>query len=278
MDPIDAIGASRIYYLNDYLGQKIASMENEGTAKVISISSIKAACQSCTLRELCLPFGLNAADISALDRIIKRRRKLKKGETLYRSGDHLRSLYAVRVGALKSVGLIEDGRAQVTGFHLPGELLGIDAISADVHPTTAEALENSEVCEIPYAALEDLAQQIPGLQHQMIRLMSREIVRDDEMLMLLGRMTAEERLAACLLSFSRRLANLGTTVTSFKLNMSRKDLGDYLGLALETVSRLLSRFQEEGMITVQGRHIGLRNLERLRRLATGASRETSSRA
>jgi CRP/FNR family transcriptional regulator len=147
-----------------------------------------------------------------------------------------------------------------------------------VHPTTAEALENSEVCEIPYAALENLAQQIPGLQHQMIRLMSREIVRDDEMLMLLGRMTAEERLAACLLSFSRRLANLGTTVTSFKLNMSRKDLGDYLGLALETVSRLLSRFQEEGMITVQGRHIGLRNLERLRRLATGASRETSSRA
>lgn len=255
-------------------------MENDGTAKVINISSIKAACKSCTLHELCLPLGLNAADISALDQIIKRRRKLKKGETLYRSGDPLRSLYAVRIGALKSIGLIEDGRAQVTGIHLPGELLGIDAISEDVHPTSAEALENSEVCEIPFTALEVLAQQIPGLQHQLMRLMSREIVRDNEMLMLLGRMTADERLAACLLSFSRRLglANLGTAVTSFKLNMSRKDLGDYLGLALETVSRLLSRFQKEGIITVQGRHINLQNLDRLRSLATGASRETSSRA
>jgi CRP/FNR family transcriptional regulator len=253
-------------------------MENDGTSKVVNISSIKAACKSCTLRELCLPLGLNADEISALDQIIKRRRKLTKGQALYRSGDPLRSLYAVRGGALKSTGLLENGRAQVTGFHLPGELIGIDAISEDVHPTSAEALENSEVCEIPFASLEELAQKIPGLHHQLMRVMSREIVRDDDMLMLLGQMTAEERLAACLLSFSRRLALHSASVTSFKLNMSRKDLGDYLGLALETVSRLLSRFQEEGLITVQGRHIGLRDLQRLRSLAAGAARETSSRA
>ena len=253
-------------------------MPKKEAATVINISSIKAACKDCSLRELCLPLGLSDPDISALDKVIRRRRTLKKGELLYRFGDPLRSLYAIRNGSLKTTGLIEDGRAQVTGFYLPGELLGIDAINADKHPCSAEALETSEVCEIPYNALEELAHQVPGLQHQLLRIMSREIVRDEEMLMMLGRMSAEERLASCLMSFSRRLARLGGPSTDFKLSMSRQDLGDYLGLALETVSRLLSRFQEDGLIGVHGRQIVLRDVDRLRSMAAGNGREHSARA
>ena len=253
-------------------------MPKKEAATVINISSIKAACKDCSLRELCLPLGLSEPDISALDKVIRRRRTLKKGELLYRFGDPLRSLYAIRNGSLKTTGLIEDGRAQVTGFYLPGELLGIDAINTDRHPCSAEALETSEVCEIPYNALEELAQQVHGLQHQLLRIMSREIVRDEEMLMMLGRMSAEERLASCLMSFSRRLARLGGPPAEFKLSMSRQDLGDYLGLALETVSRLLSRFQEDGLIGVHGRQIVLRNVEQLRAMAAGNGREHSARA
>jgi len=244
-------------------------MHRKELPKVISISSIKAACKDCTLRELCLPLGLSEPDLSALDKVIRRRRTLRKGEQLYRLGDPLGSLYAVRTGTLKTTGLMEDGRVQITGFHLPGELLGIDAINADKHPCSAEALETSEVCEIPYPALEELAHQVPGLQHQLFRIMSREIVEDERLLMMLGRMNAEERLASCLLSFSRRHERLGVDGASFKLSMSRQDLGDYLGLALETVSRLFSRFQEEGLIEVQGRHVHLRDNHRLHAIACG---------
>ena len=168
-------------------------MQKKTAAMVINISSMKAACKDCSLRELCLPLGLSEPDISSLDKMVKRRRVLKKGEMLYRFGDPLHSLYAIRNGALKTTGLIEDGRAQITGFYLPGELLGIDAINTDHHPCSAEALEISEVCEIPYASLAELTQKIPGLQHQLLRIMSREIVRDEEMLMMLGRMSAEAR-------------------------------------------------------------------------------------
>ena len=253
-------------------------MQKKIAAAVVSIAGIKAACKDCSLRELCLPLGLNEADLGALDKAIKRRHTLKKGEYLYRSGDPLRALFAIRSGALKTTGLIEDGRAQVTGFYLPGELLGIDAINADIHPCSAEALETSEICDIPFNALEELAQKIPGLQHQLLRIMSREIVRDEDMLMMLGRMSAEERLASCLMSFSRRLERLGSAGLEFKLTMSRQDLGDYLGLALETVSRLLSRFQEEGLIHVHGRQIVLRNVKQLRAMAAGSACKDSARA
>lgn len=243
----------------------------ENAANVISIARIKAACHTCSLRELCLPLGLDAADVEALDRLIRRRHSLKKGQFLYRYGDPLRALYAIRHGSMKTTGLMEDGRVQVTGFHLPGELLGIDAINTDQHPCSAEALEPTEICDIPYQALEGLAQRIPGLQHQLFRIMSREITRDQQMLMTLGRMAAEERVASCLLSFSERHARLGRDGLRFKLTMSRQDLGDYLGLVLETVSRLLSRLQEEGLIEVSGRHITIRNPEGLRAVAGGCA-------
>jgi CRP/FNR family transcriptional regulator len=239
-------------------------------AKVINIAAIKVACRDCDLRELCLPLGLEAADLSALDNIIKRRRSLKKGEHLYRLGDPMRALYAVHSGAFKSTGLMQDGRTQITGFYLPGELLGMDAISSDKHPCDAEALESAEICEIPFAALEELAQQVPGLQRQLLRIMSREIARDEQTLMMLGRMSAEERLASCLLSFARRRQRLGGNGHDFTLSMSRQDIGDYLGLALETVSRLFTRFRDDRLIEVVGREVRLLDGERLHALAAGA--------
>jgi CRP/FNR family transcriptional regulator, anaerobic regulatory protein len=251
-------------------------MQQTHTAKVINIAAaIKTACKDCSLRELCLPLGLEADDLAALDGMVKRRRSLKKGEQLYRLGDPLQSLYAVRAGTFKSSGVMEDGRVQVAGFYLPGELLGMDAISTDKHPCSAEALEPSEVCEIPFNALEQLAHKIPGLQHQLLRVMSREIVRDEHTLMMVGRMTAEERFASCLISFSRRHERLGESGKEFRLSMSRQDLGDYLGLALETVSRLFSRFQEDGLIEVQGREVRLRDFNRLHALADGSANSQS---
>jgi CRP/FNR family transcriptional regulator len=253
-------------------------MNKKDMAKVVSLTSIKAACKECTLRELCLPLGLNETDIGELDKAIKRRRTLKKGEHLYRFGDPLQALFAIKSGTVKTTGLMEDGRAQVTGFYLSGELLGIDAINSDQHPCSAQALEMTEVCEIPFQALEELASHVPGLQHQLFRIMSREIVRDEQLLMMLGRMNAEERLASCLLSFARRQKRSSGPASELHLTMSRQDLGDYLGLALETVSRLFSRFQDEGLIAVQGRNVNLLDVTRLQGLASGTHTSHSVRA
>jgi CRP/FNR family transcriptional regulator len=242
------------------------------TATVFDLSRVKTACRDCGLHELCLPYGLDRADLAALDRLVRRQRRLKKGELLYRLGEPLRAIYAVRSGSFKATGLMPDGRALVTGFYLPGELLGIDAISSDVHPCSAEALEPSEVCEIPFGELERLAHEIPSLQHQFFRLMSREILEDERLLLMIGRMSAEERLAACLVSLSQRYARLGAADDRvLRLSMSRQDLGDYLGLALETVSRLFSRFQDEGLIEVHGRLVRLLDPARLRALANGVA-------
>lgn len=245
-------------------------MTSGRTVKIVTIASLKAACKDCNLRELCLPLGLSEDDIGRLDATIKRRRTVRKGEALYRSGDALRSLFAVRRGAFKTSGIMEDGRVHVTGFFLPGEILGLDAITADCHPCTAEALETSDVCEIPYDRLEELGQRVPGLQHQLLRVMSREIARDEQMLVMLGRMTAEERLASFLVSLSRRQSRLGLSGTDLSLAMSRQDLGYYLGLALETVSRLFSRFQEQQLIEVIGRQVRLLDLPQLDALANAA--------
>lgn len=219
------------------------------------------------MRELCLPLGLTESDLGHLEKAIKRSRRHEKGEFIYRIGDELQGLYAIRSGSVKTSEIGREGHIQITGFHLPGELLGIDAISTDKHPCDAVALERTEVCEIPLDKLEDLARSIPGLQHQLLRIMSREIVEDEALLMMLGKMSAEARLAACLMSFSDRFKRLGAGGETFRLTMSRQDLGDYLGLALETVSRLFSRFQEEGLIRVEGRKITLLDVEGLRALS-----------
>jgi CRP/FNR family transcriptional regulator len=249
-------------------------MKKSDNPKVVKLASIKAACQDCSLRELCLPLGLNEQDLSALDNMIKRTRKLKKGDFIYQMGQPLTSLYAIRSGSAKTCEISATGDVQITGFHLSGELVGVDGISADRHHCDAVALESTDICEIPYDKLEQLAHEVPGLQHQLFRILSREIVHDGELLLMLGKMNAEERLAACVLSFSHRFEQLGFSGTEFKLSMSRQDLGDYLGLALETVSRLFSRFQDDGMLAVDGRRIEILDMVRLTALAGGGAAVT----
>ena len=232
----------------------------------VSLSVIKTACSNCNLRELCLPLGLNEAELERLDEMVSTRRRLKRGDHLYRSGSGFDAIYAIRSGFFKTDVLLEDGREQVTGFQMAGELLGLDGISTEHHTCNAVALEDSEVCAIPFSHLESLSREIQTLQRHFHKVMSREIVRDHGVMMLLGTMRAEERLAAFLLNLSQRFTARGFSPADFYLRMTREEIGSYLGLKLETVSRAFSRFQEEGYIAVQQKHIRILNVAGLKAL------------
>lgn len=243
-------------------------MKRTDGADVIPLAEKRVSCVDCDGGELCLPSGLPEPDLATLERIVRRRRTMQKGQTLYRMADPLRSLFAVRHGSVKTSMVTPDGRVQVLGFYLPGELIGVDAIDQARFPCDAVALETTELCEIPWLQLNELARRIPALQHQLVRLMSREIVRDEELLLMLGHLSAEARLAACLLNFRARYQRLGGESDRFTLSMSRQDLGDYLGLALETVSRFFTHLQDEKLIEVQGRDIRVIDLSGLRVMAS----------
>jgi CRP/FNR family transcriptional regulator len=232
----------------------------------LDVHRLRTACSSCSLRELCLPAGLDAKEMEQVDRLVNRRRQVRRGDHLYRAGAPLQSLFAVRSGFMKSCVLHDDGREQVAGFHMMGEFLGLDAISTGKHICDVVALEDSELCEIPFSHLEQLSRELPSLQQQLHRIMSREIVRDYGVMLLLGSMKAEERLAAFLLNLSQRFATRGYSSTEFNLRMTREEIGSYLGLKLETISRVLSRFQEEGLISVRNKHVKINDFTGLRRL------------
>ena len=231
------------------------------------VSSLRQACATCGLNQLCLPMSLSEADIEQLDAIVERKRPLERGDHLYRGNDEFKALYAVRSGSLKTYTSTESGEEQVTGFHLPGELVGLDAINSWIHPCSASALETTSVCELPFGQLEHLAADIPGLQRQLLRLMSKEIFADQEMLFAMARRSAEERLGMLLLSFSDRFGRRGLSPSRFRLPMARSDLGNYLGLAPETMSRLFRRFSENGWLKAEGREIQLLDFEALGQLA-----------
>lgn len=233
----------------------------------LDLSSLKVACTSCSLRELCLPMGLDKSDIDRLDKIINRRQRLSSGQHLYRTRDDFCHLYAIRRGFLKTYELNNDGVEHVNGFHMAGEMIGLDAISEAAHACNAVALEDSEVCEIPFVKLEQLFHEIPALQRQFHRVMSREIGADHGLMMLLGTMRAEEKLATFLTNLAERLAARGLASDSFHLSMSREDIGNYLGLKLETVSRMFSKFQDEGFIAVERRHLHIKDMDGLHRIA-----------
>lgn len=214
--------------------------------------------------------GLTQEDVDRLDDIVKRARPLHRGDFLFREGDRFRSLFVVKTGSVKTFAPSPEGGEQVLGFHLPGELIGLDAIDKDVHACSARVLETSAICEIPFSRLEELTAAIPSLQHQMYRLLSKEISQDTDMLLLLGKKNAEERLAAFLLSLSQRLHKRGLSPSDFYLSMSRHEIGNYLGLAVETVSRLFTRFQEDGLMRVDRKHIQLIDLPALEALVGGS--------
>ncbi|THF65981.1 fumarate/nitrate reduction transcriptional regulator Fnr [Pseudothauera nasutitermitis] len=232
----------------------------------VSMASLKAACSQCNLQELCLPFGMSENEIDRLDELVGARRKIKRQHHLYRAGDLFEAIYAIRAGSFKTDVLLEDGREQVTGFQMTGEIIGLDGISTEFHTCNAIALEDSEVCVIPYAKLEELSREVEGLQHQFHKVMSREIVRDHGVMMLLGSMRAEERLAAFLLNMSQRFTARGFSAAEFHLRMTREEIGSYLGLKLETVSRAFSRFQEDGLVAVQQKHIRILSIPGLKKL------------
>lgn len=236
------------------------------------INRLTVSCSKCTVLELCLPLGVTNEEAERLDKLIAQRFKVKKGAALYRTGDPLRSLYAVRIGSFKTNALSIDGREQVTGFQMPGETLGLDAISTDVHSCNAFALEDSEVCPIPFAQLERLARELPSLQHNLNKILSREIVRDHDMLMLLGNMNANERLAAFLLNLSQRLSMRGYSPREFVLKMRREEIASYLGLRLETVCRGLAHLREQDLVIVAGRDVKILNMEGLKQLVAGCNR------
>jgi len=245
--------------------------------KVISLENIKIACKSCNLVTLCLPMGLDPEDVNKLDQIVKRNRPLHRGDHLFREGDSFTHLYIVKTGSVKTYAPSEDGGEQVLGFHLPGELIGLDAIETEHHHCSAKVLETSAVCEIPFRQLTELSTAIPSLQHQMYRLLSREISHDEDMLTLLGKKSAEERLAAFLISISRRFKHRGFSPTDFYLSMSRHEIGSYLGLAVETISRLFTRFQEEKLLMVERKHIQLLDMDRLLGIVQRDMRERDRR-
>jgi CRP/FNR family transcriptional regulator len=221
---------------------------------------------------LCLPLGLSGQEIERLDTLIVQRLKVKKGAALYRTGDPLRSLYAVRIGSFKTSVLSIDGREQVIGFQMPGEMLGLDAISTDLHTCNASALEDSDVCPIHFAHLEKLARELPSLQHNLNKILSREIVRDHDMLMMLGSMNSDERLAAFLLNLSQRLNRRGYSSKSFVLKMRREEIGSYLGLRLETICRGIAHLRDLELVEITGRDVYIRNLEGLKQLIAGCHR------
>ena len=235
------------------------------------LQPMKTLCSTCSLRELCLPVGLRPDEFEQLDTVIKQSHRLKKGEFLFRSGESFHSLYAIRTGFFKTTVASQDGRDQVTGFFMSGELIGMDGICTHSHSCDAVALEDSEVCELPFGHMEALSKEIPSIQTHFFRLMSREIVRDQGLMLLLGNMRAEERIAAFLLNLSQRLHHRGFAANDFILRMSREEIGSYLGLKLETVSRTLSRFHQEGLIVVEHKHIRLLKPELLNQMVSGGS-------
>jgi CRP/FNR family transcriptional regulator len=241
------------------------------TSTATPLLDLRTACSACNLRELCLPVGLSAPDLERLDSLVAQRRQLARGDDLFRAGDRFTSVYAVRTGFFKTGLTLEDGREQVTGFQMTGELLGLDGISTDAHTVTATALEDSQVCIIPFDQLEELSRDFNELQRQFHKIMSREIVRDHGVMLLLGSMKAEERLAAFLVNLTQRLHSRGYSASEVVLRMTREEIGSYLGLKLETVSRTFSRFQDEGLLDVKQRQIRILDQQRLKDLVGSAT-------
>ena len=228
-------------------------------------------CSSCNLREICLPVGLNRHEMEFIDkRMVSARRRIARGATLFQVGDRFDALYAVWTGFFKTTVGARDGRDQVTGFQMGGELLGMDGIANRRHEVDAVALEDSQLCVIPFDMLDQLAKEVDALRNQLHRIMSREIVRNQGQLLLLGSMHAEERLAAFLLNLTNRLQARGFSPTALVLRMTREEIGSYLGLTLETVSRTFSKFQNDGLLFVRARQLRITDPVGLQAIVDGA--------
>lgn len=218
-----------------------------------------------------MPVGLSAQDMTRIDEVVATRRKVPRGENLFRNGDRFSALYAIRTGFFKTCVSSEDGRDQVTGFQMAGEIIGLDGIVSDHHTCDAVALEDAEVCVMPFDRVEELSREIKSLQHHVHKVMSREIVREHGVMLLLGSMRAEERLAAFLLNLVQRLHARGFSQSELVLRMTREEIGSFLGLKLETVSRTFSKFVDEGIVEVKQRYVRILDTNALRQIVNPQS-------
>ncbi len=227
----------------------------------------QVSCSNCRLNSICLPISLHIEELEKLDNIIQRGRPLQKGDHVYRAGEPFGSVYAVRSGTIKAINITSDGQEQVTGFYLPGEMVGADGIATNTYTNSAIALETTSICEIPFSRMEELSVKIPTLQRHFFQLLSKEITDEQHLITLLSKNSAEERVASLLLSISGRNSRRQLSATSFRLPMSRADIGNYLGLTVETVSRVLSRFQKQAILSVDKKEISITHIEQLRNIA-----------
>jgi CRP/FNR family transcriptional regulator len=226
-------------------------------------SPLKASCQQCSLSNLCLPLALDENDLGSLEDIVQQGRIFNRGESIFSQNTPFRSCFAVRSGAIKTAIISKCGEEQVTGFYMPGEIVGLDSLGREQYASTAKTLERTSVCEFPAEKLQELTSKLPELQHHMYNLMSQEIQNSQQLAMLMSKNTAEERIATLLLSLSTRFQRRRMSGTHFSLPMPRNDIANFLGLAVETVSRVFTRFQNQNLIKAKGREVHLLNLAAL---------------
>ena len=236
-------------------------------ATVVTLRQIKTHCMNCSVRELCLPVGVDREGLQQIDALVTDRIHLRKGDSLYRVGDSFAALHAIRVGSCKTIVLSEKGHEQVVGYHMAGDIVGMDGIGTELHGGQAVALEDTEVCVLAFDRLEELARHVVPLQRNLHKVLATEVAREQNLLLVLGSMSAEERLAVFLLNLSQRYRERGYSPSEFVLRMTREEIASYLGLKLETISRQLSRFQAAGLIQVQGRVVKLLDFDALKQLA-----------
>ena len=252
--------------------------QDGGMDTVVDLALLRTGCSQCSLQQLCLPAGIRSDELIRLDEIVKHRRPVERGQYLFRAGDRLDAIFVARDGAFKTVSLSEEGVEQVLGFHLPGELIGLDALGAGVHRCEAIALTRANVCEVPFDDLADVAAHVPGLQQQLLRVIGQSMGRDQDHMDMLGRKQASERIALFLHGLTERLRHIGHVGIRFRLAMSREDIARFLGLALETVSRGFSRLQDEQIIRVIGRQVEILDAEALNRQAHGVEPGAATKA
>lgn len=241
----------------------------------LDLARLRRSCAECSLQQLCLPAGVNGEDMGRLDTVALRRRPLAKGESLFRMGDPLKAVYVATEGSFKTVAVSASGEEHVLGFHLPGELFGLDAIGSGTHRCEAVALVDARVCELPFAQLASVAIQLPSLQQQLLRVIGQSADRDHDHVDVLSRRQAGERIALFLHGLSERYRRIGRPADDFQLPMSRDEIARYLGLVLETVSRGFSRLHEEGVIEVRGRRVRILDANALHAVADGCAGEAS---
>ena len=239
---------------------------SSASLKPINLQQLRSVCESCGLHQLCLPAGIGLKAVQQLEGIVQSKRPYERGQYLFQPGMHFHSLFVVRSGSFKTFTASATGELQILGFHLPGEIVGLDAINKNQHQCTAEALERSSICEIPYEHLNQVATEIPELHLQLMRIVSREIGYGHEHLTMMGRKQAQERLAIFLKNMITRYTRLHRDPNLLTLSMSRYDLANYLGLVIETISRLFSRMQASGILQVDRKRITIYDLPALERL------------